>query len=160
MLNYKANFTKNHYALSLRSVLELMLRGWVAFILVLDLVAYLQNIHIPLLTKLTTFILTLVMIGISYHLLAKPYKNESQWDRFGLLIIVFSTFATFLWAWKFDSVQVSDFGVYFSCGAKSSIDINKWINNCQSKYLHKNLIYWGRSLLYTAPLEYFTGMKA
>ncbi|MEO7465169.1 MAG: hypothetical protein ABIV42_06825, partial [Nitrosospira sp.] len=83
----------------------------------------------------------------------KPTMLESRRH----LVLGLSTFVTFLWAWKFDSVQISDFGVYFRCGAEISQDIEKWVDDCQSNYLHKNLIYWGRSLLYTTPLASLTG---
>jgi hypothetical protein len=157
MINFSQNIKIKPQLFNARFLIESLLRGWVAFILLLSLFAYLQSPDASWLFTSATLLLAPALLGFAYHFHTQSPKNQLLWNRVGICFLGISIFITFLWAWKFDSVQISDFGVYFRCGAEISQDIEKWVDDCQSNYLHKNLIYWGRSLLYTTPLASFTG---
>ena len=82
----------------------------------------------------------------------KRSSNTHNWDRSALVLLIVYAAVTFSWAMFFDSIQVSDFGIYYRCGiGPIPHSLEDWINICQSQYLKKNLIYWNRSLLYTYP---------
>ena len=137
------------------SIVAVVLRGWVAFISALGLYAYLHNSHFSWLPKVILALVAFGLLVLAHRL--RSQENEVKWNIAGMYLWGASTLATFLWAWRFDSVQISDFGVYFRCGSEISSNIAKWVDDCQSQYLHKNLIYWTRSLLYTAPIEFLAG---
>jgi hypothetical protein len=137
------------------NIVAVVLRGWVAFISALGLYAYLHNSHFAWFPKVILALVAFGLLGIAHRL--RSEENEGTWNTAGMYLWGASTLATFLWAWHFDSVQISDFGVYFRCGSEISSNIAKWVDDCQSQYLHKNLIYWTRSLLYTAPIEFLAG---
>lgn len=74
--------------------------------------------------------------------------RADAWGWAALLAIVLASLG---WAVRFDSMQVSDFGVYYRCGTEPHGTLSAWIAACQSHYLHPNLVYWLRTLLYTTP---------
>ena len=81
-------------------------------------------------------------------------NDKAAW---GVAVLAAAALAGFAWAIRFDSLQVSDFGVYFRCGAESRSPFAQWLAACQSHYLRANTLYWLRSLLYAAPFGYLFG---
>jgi hypothetical protein len=76
-----------------------------------------------------------------------PKSNTSLY----IILCVFIS-AGFGWVLMFDSIQGSDFGVYYRCGQHFSIPIETWAKSCQSAYMSTNSIFWIRSLFYSVPL--------
>lgn len=58
------------------------------------------------------------------------------------------------WLWAFDSYQISDFGLYYRCGAAvhRHMSVTEWIDSCWSYYILDSGLYFRRALLYTAPV--------
>lgn len=135
------------------ALIEAMACGWAAFVLGLGILAWVQAPAIAWQLKAGTAIASLAVLFGVRRWCARSAGNGIEWDRVGIVFIIATVAATFWWAWHFDTVQNSDFGIYFRCGRHVGSDIGQWIDACQSAYLHKNLVYWGRSLLYTAPLN-------
>lgn len=64
------------------------------------------------------------------------------------------------WILGMVSQQVSDFGVYFRCGAADLHpwgSFSEWAARCKSAWLPGFGTYWRRSLLYSLPLGWLTG---
>ncbi|MHC8349695.1 ArnT family glycosyltransferase [Pseudomonas sp. RT4P38] len=138
------------------SLLEIFLRSWVSIILVLGIYTYAVAQSVPPLLKLTVMLLVTGTL-LCHHCLAKFHIADRVWDRLGKLVVLLGAFAVVGWVLFFDTVQNSDFGVYYKCGTAISSDTLQWLENCQSKYLHENLIYWSRSLLYTSLFSWVGG---
>lgn len=141
------------------SLIEALACGWAALVLAMGMLAYMQTPGMPWQLKLSTTAFAIAVLVIANLSLARRKMDYLDWNRTGILFLCATMLATFWWAWHFDTVQHSDFGIYFRCGAAASRDTEEWISACQSAYLHKNLIYWLRSILYTAPLELVAGDK-
>lgn len=75
----------------------------------------------------------------------------------GLVRGLYLSYFVFLigWALLVSSQQISDFGVYFRCGAenwRAAASIQDWMQKCHSAWLPGVSTYWRRSLLYTLPV--------
>lgn len=139
------------------TLLEALFRGWSAFILFLGLFASMNGDSLKSITCIT-IALSAVLIIVTRKNRAKTLTVENpNIDLICFMVIVTLSLLCYLWVLKFDSVQVSDFGVYFRCGTEKHSNISAWITSCQSKYLNENLIYWSRSLLYSIPFGIFSG---
>lgn len=71
----------------------------------------------------------------------------------GLYVLYFALLVG--WVLLISSQQVSDFGVYFRCGAeywKTAPSPRAWMKLCESAWLPGSPTYWRRSLLYTFPI--------
>jgi hypothetical protein len=121
------------------------------------MLAYLLRADMGVLIKLTTLLLPVVLIWISRLVFDKYPQPRLRSPLLVVGAIASATIVTVAWALQFDSVQISDFGVYLRCGTEVDKTIVHWVDSCQSEYLHKNLIYWSRSLLYSTPLGFIVG---
>lgn len=149
-----ALFTRHLPAVALP---ESLLRAWSAFILFLGILAGLSNAEsrLAVIVSLSLAAGFISVTRLDWPVFISAETRKTRLACFGSIIIL--SLGSYLWALKFDSIQVSDFGVYFRCGTEKHIDVHAWIISCQSKYLNPNLIYWSRSLLYSIPFGLFSG---
>jgi hypothetical protein len=77
--------------------------------------------------------------------------DEQAWRRLGVATLLVFIATSFAWAIAFDSMQGSDFGVYYRCGIEKHASLEARLASCQSKFLLPSTIYWRRSLFYTIP---------
>ncbi|QBP73987.1 hypothetical protein E2K99_02695 [Herbaspirillum huttiense] len=83
-------------------------------------------------------------------------RTEVISHRFTLMLL---GLGILVWCWFVQSNQVSDFGVYFRCGAEhvqNSSSLLDWSKKCESSWLPGFATYWRRSLLYTLPLGWIS----
>ncbi|WP_288392217.1 glycosyltransferase family 39 protein [uncultured Herbaspirillum sp.] len=80
-------------------------------------------------------------------------------DRYSRPILCFLMLSLLAWTILIDSNQISDFGIYFRCGAdfaegaSSALD---WSKQCESPWIPGFAMYWRRSLLYTLPIGWLS----
>jgi hypothetical protein len=140
------------------SLLEALLRSWLLLLLGFGLVANIYSDSHLQRVPISAIFIALFGLVIAYRYSAKPSANtEAYWYKIGIVLLFLAVIASLGWALCFDSVQISDFGVYFRCGTAPHTSLTEWVSICQSKYLHTNLIYWNRSLLYTFIAGKFAG---
>lgn len=140
------------------TLLESIFRGWSAFVLVLGMLAALaRNAESgPIAYIATTFAAAVLVYARRNQ--SDPLKvKDRRANMIGVAVIAFLCLLNYAWALKYDSIQPSDFGVYFRCGTEKHHSVLEWMASCQSNYLHANLIYWSRSLLYSIPFGIFAG---
>jgi hypothetical protein len=80
-------------------------------------------------------------------------RNAGPRLTYGLFLLYFALLIG--WTLTVSSQQISDFGVYFRCGAedwKTAGAIQEWMQKCHSAWLPGFSPYWRRSLLYTLPI--------
>ncbi|WP_145925362.1 hypothetical protein [Bordetella sp. H567] len=99
----------------------------------------------------TAIAAVLVFIGSRLSYGSVPDRAGPPWT--GMLAVGAVAVVQFAWAGIYDSVQNSDFGVYWTCGSRARWDFVTWIASCQSEYLRPSLTYWTRSLFYTGLLN-------
>ncbi|MFS0758102.1 hypothetical protein ABC383_25900 [Noviherbaspirillum sp. 1P10PC] len=140
------------------TLLESIFRGWSAFVLVLGMLAALmRNAESRPIAYITIAFAAVVLIYARRNQ-SDPLKvKDHRADITGVAVIAFLCLLNYVWALKYDSIQPSDFGVYFRCGIEKHDSVLDWMASCQSNYLHANLIYWSRSLLYSIPFGIFAG---
>jgi hypothetical protein len=139
-------------------LLEALLRSWLLLLLGFGLAANIySDAHLHRVPIFAIFI-ALSGLVIAYRYSAKPSaETEAYWYKIGIGLLLLAVIASLGWVLCFDSVQISDFGVYFRCGTMPHTSLTEWVSICQSKYMHSNLIYWNRSLLYTFIAGKFAG---
>ena len=69
-----------------------------------------------------------------------------------VLVVAAGAVGVVAWTVLFDSMQGSDFGIYYRCGSEPRASISEWVRSCASAYIGQGGQYWTRSLFYTAPL--------
>ncbi|MBX7117300.1 MAG: glycosyltransferase family 39 protein, partial [Myxococcaceae bacterium] len=95
-------------------------------------------------------------LGLTGPRLARHF-GERRWNRIGLGMLGVFALLGLAWVTLFSSMQGSDFGVYYRCGAADAASWADRINACQSIYLEPSLVFWARSLLYTVPWGFWPG---
>jgi hypothetical protein len=85
--------------------------------------------------------------------------SEPTWHRAGTFAAVGFSLAGVAWALATDSMQPSDFGVYWRCGTTPTSSLSAQLDLCQSHYLAATPLYWLRSLLYTTPFGALVGPR-
>lgn len=83
--------------------------------------------------------------------------TDDTWGRAGAVAVGALGLFGLAWALAFDSMQTSDFGVYWRCGTGSAPSLAAWLEACQSKYMAPTPLFWLRSLLYTTPFGAVAG---
>lgn len=142
----------------LSSLLEGCARAWSVCMLGCGVAAGLLGMSgTPLGHGLALFLAAALLLGARLLRTSSSPQTAQRWHRAGLTVVILATLVSLCWAWRFDSVQASDFGVYFRCGSAPRGNLSQWIHACQSDYLQPNLIYWTRSLLYSVPFGIVAG---
>lgn len=136
---------------------ESLLRAWSATILFLGILAGISNVESRFAVIVSLSFVAALIIVTRWNWPALISAETRKIRLVCLLSIVMLSLGSYLWALTFDSIQISDFGVYFRCGTEKHVDVHAWIISCQSRYLNPNLIYWSRSLLYSIPFGLFSG---
>ncbi len=95
-------------------------------------------------------------VGLAGPRLARRF-GERTWNRIGLGVLAMLALFGLVWVTLFSSMQGSDFGVYYRCGATAAASWAQRIDTCQSVYLEPSLVFWARSLFYTVPWGFFPG---
>lgn len=97
-------------------------------------------------------------LAVFFFFIVRRYGGKKNpfdartWTRAGWFLLAFFSVFTFVWAYSYDSIQNSDFGLYYRCGVSLRDALPKWISNCQSNYFYiPDKVYWTRSLIYSAP---------
>jgi len=85
--------------------------------------------------------------------------DDAAWRRLGLGAVIAFSAAGLAWALAVDSMQPSDFGVYWRCGTTPVASVSEQLALCQSRYMAPTPLYWLRSLLSTAPFGALAGAR-
>lgn len=136
---------------------ESVFRGWSAFILVLGILASINNAQLRFITCAAIALAAVLVILTRRKRHDTVTAEAPKTNLLCFVLIAFLSLLSYFWALRFDSIQASDFGVYFRCSTEVHSSIQSRITSCQSQYLHPNLLYWSRSLLYSIPFGIFSG---
>lgn len=84
--------------------------------------------------------------------------GDRAWQHAGTALLGVFVVVTFVWAIAFDSIQASDFGIYYRCGTHLQSDLAAWMSSCRSHFFYQpDNTYWTRSLAYSAPFGVLLG---
>lgn len=89
---------------------------------------------------------------IAALLIARAKPAIAETSHLPIAILIGLSAATLIWSLLYNSMQGSDFGIYFRCGAQLLQP-----NECQSKYIDLGNVYIDRSRYYTAPIGVLFG---